>query len=260
MNEDESMRIFFEIHQGNPQEGPGDFESTRRAFDLLIDLPPVPRIIDIGCGPGRQTIDLCRLTKGSITAVDFHEPFIDALQRKSKELGLAQQITALVGDMGSLDFEPQTFDAIWSEGAVYNIGFKTGLELWKPLLKTGGYVAVTEVTWLRPDVPDNLRAFWDAEYPQIQDIESNIEDLQAAGYQPVGHFTLPESAWWEYYRPIEKRVKLMKEKYKNNDGALEVLHSEMREMDLYRRYSDYYGYVFFIGQVHPKSKGEPNDF
>ena len=253
MNQDESMRIFFEIHHDNPQEGPGDFESTRRAFSLLKDLPPVPRILDAGCGPGRQTLDLCRLTKVSITAVDFHQPYIDALQRQSKALGLAQQITALHGDMGNLDFEPQSFDVIWSEGAVYNIGFKTGLEIWKPLLKTAGYVAVTEITWLRPDAPDSLKTFWDAEYPQIQDIESNIKDLRSAGYQPVGHFTLPESAWWDYYGAIEKRVMQMKEKYKNNKSALEVLDLEMKEMDLYRKYSKYYGYVFFIGQAHPKS-------
>ncbi len=54
------MRIFLEIHHDNPQEGPGDFVSTRRAFFLLKDLPPLPHILDAGCGPGRQTFDLCR--------------------------------------------------------------------------------------------------------------------------------------------------------------------------------------------------------
>jgi hypothetical protein len=34
MNEDQGMRIFLEIHQDNPQEAPGDFASTRRAFSL----------------------------------------------------------------------------------------------------------------------------------------------------------------------------------------------------------------------------------
>jgi ubiquinone/menaquinone biosynthesis C-methylase UbiE len=249
VNEDEGMRIFFEIHHDNPQEGPGDFASTRRAFCLLKDLPPLPHILDVGCGPGRQTFDLCRLTQGNIVALDFHRPFVDALQRKSKVLGLTQRVTALHGDMGNLQFEPQTFDVIWSEGAVYNIGFKTGLEMWKPLLKRAGYAAVTEVAWLRSDAPDNLKAFWNAEYPQMQDIESNLEDLRAAGYQPLGHFTLPESAWWDYYRAIENRVLLMKKKYKNNSCAMEVLDTEMREINLYRKYSDYYGYVFFIGQA-----------
>jgi len=249
MRQDEGMRIFFEIHQDNPQEGPGDFASTRRAFSLIEDLAPLPHILDAGCGPGRQTLDLCRLTKGNIIAVDFHKPYVDALQRKSKALGLTHQITVLQGDMANLQFQPQTFDLIWSEGAIYNVGFKTGLKLWKPLLKKAGYVAVTEVAWLGSDVPDKLKAFWDSAYPQIQDIVGNIADIRAAGYQPVAHFTLPESAWWDYYRAIEKRVMLMKEKYKNNSCALEVLEAEMREIDLYRRYSDYYGYVFFVAQA-----------
>jgi hypothetical protein len=148
-----------------------------------------------------------------------------------------------------LQFLPQTFDLIWSEGAIYNIGFKAGLKLWKPLLKKAGYVAVTEVAWLGSDAPDKLRAFWDSAYPQIQDIDGNIADLRAAGYQPQAHFTLPESAWWDYYRAIEKRVLQMMEKYKNNSSALEVLETEMREIDLFREYSDYYGYVFFIAQA-----------
>ena len=248
MKQDEGMRIFFEIHHDNPQEGPGDFVSTRRAFSMLKDLPPLPHILDAGCGPGRQTFDLCRLTKGNIIAVDFYKPYVDALQRKSKTLRLTHQVTALPGDMASLQFKPRTFDVIWSEGAIYNIGFKDGLKLWKPLLKKAGYVAVTEVAWLGPDVPDELKAFWDSAYPQIQDIEGNMADIRAAGYQPVAHFTLPESAWWDYYRPIEKRVMLMKEKYKNNSNALDVLETEIQEIDLYRRYSDYYGYVFFVAQ------------
>lgn len=249
MRQNEVMRIFFEIHQDNPQEGPGDFASTRRAFSLIENLSPWPHILDVGCGPGRQTLDLCRLTKGNIIAVDFHKPYVDALQRKSKALGLTHQITVLQGDMANLQFQPQTFDLIWSEGAIYNVGFKTGLKRWKPLLKKAGYVAVTEVAWLGPDIPDKLKAFWDSAYPQIQDIEGNITDIRAAGYQPVAHFTLPESAWWDYYRAIEKRVMLMKEKYKNNSCALEVLESEMREIDLYRKFSDYYGYVFFVAQA-----------
>lgn len=249
MNEDKQMRIFFEIHQNNPQEGPGDYESTRRAFSLLKDLPPSPRILDVGCGPGRQTFDLCRLTRGNIVAVDLHRPYIDALQSRSKAHGLTARITSLNGDMGNLPFKLQTFDVIWSEGAVYNIGFKAGLEIWRPLLKNGGFVAVTELTWLRSDAPDELKAFFNTEYPPMQDTYSNIEDLRAAGYQPIGHFTLPESAWWNYYRAIEKRVVRLKEKYQDDKDALGLLDAEIREINLYRQFSDYYGYAFFTGQA-----------
>jgi hypothetical protein len=47
--------FFFEIHQDNPREGPGNLESTKKAFSMLNNLPESPRILDVGCGPGRQT-------------------------------------------------------------------------------------------------------------------------------------------------------------------------------------------------------------
>lgn len=249
MNEDERLRVFFEIHQDNPQEGPGDFASTRRAYAMLRDLPPGPHILDVGCGPGRQTLDLCRLTNGRIKAVDFHQPYIDALQQKCKDQGVMEKISVLRGDMGDLQFEPQSFDLIWSEGAIYIIGFKNGLTMWKPFLKKAGYIAVTELTWLRADAPDGLKAFFDREYPPMQDIENNLTDLKAAGFEHVGHFVLPPSAWWNYYHPIEKRVRMLKEKYKNNSDALEVIEMELHEMELYHKYAEYYGYVFYTGQA-----------
>jgi hypothetical protein len=44
--------VFFEIHADNPREGPGDFNSTKRAFLAMKNLPGKPKILDIGCGPG----------------------------------------------------------------------------------------------------------------------------------------------------------------------------------------------------------------
>jgi len=52
------LDIFFEIHKDLPREGPGGNEYTRKAFYMLGDLPPEPYILDIGCGPGMQTIEL----------------------------------------------------------------------------------------------------------------------------------------------------------------------------------------------------------
>jgi ubiquinone/menaquinone biosynthesis C-methylase UbiE len=194
-------------------------------------------------------VDLYRLTDGPITAVDFHQPYLEALKRKSQEKGLGERITALRGDMGHLPFQPRSFDLIWSEGAVYILGFKKGLETWRPLLRERGTIAVTELTWLQFDPPGDLKAFFEEAYPPMQGIEANLGDLRAAGYETAGHFTLPESAWWDYYGPIEKRIGRLQEKYSKNRHALAVLEMERQEMDLYRRYAEFYGYVFYIGRA-----------
>lgn len=61
------------------REGLGNTECTQQAFALLEDLPSKPRILDVGCGPGAQTIDLSRLANGTIMAVDNHAPFLQSL-------------------------------------------------------------------------------------------------------------------------------------------------------------------------------------
>lgn len=249
MSEQQDIKVFFEIHNEIPQEGPGSFESTRRAFSMLSNLPAQPRILDIGCGPGRQTLDLGSLMSGTLTAIDNHQPYLDNLNSKVIEEGLSNRITAIAGDMFDLHFEENQFDVIWAEGSIYIIGFERGLREWKPLLKQEGYIAVTELTWLRSDAPKDIRDFWHGHYPLMRDIEGNLELIRQAGYQPIGNFILPESAWWDsYYTLIEQKVATLREKYQGNDEAMKVLEAEQQEIELYRQYSAYYGYVFYVAQ------------
>jgi SAM-dependent methyltransferase len=152
--------------------------------------------------------------------------------------------------MTALDFEPGSFDGIWSEGAIYIIGFEKGLREWQPLLKKGGYLAATELSWLKPAPPVEAKTFWNENYPRIQTREENLALLQKAGYHEISHFTLPESAWWQdYYTPLETRIAILAEKYRNNNEALAFLDNSQREIDLYRKYSEWYGYVFYVMQV-----------
>lgn len=244
MTDAEKWNLFMEIHSGNPQEGPGDSESTAKAFAMLHPLPPRPRILDAGCGPGRQTADLCRLTDGPITTVDLHAPYLERVETVCPP-GRVQTVLA---DLADLPFGPDSFDLIWSEAAIYNIGFFQGLETFFPMLGSRGQVAVSEISWLVSDPPEEAADFWAQEYPQMQTVEQNLADLACAGYEPLGHFTLPESAWWNYYDPIAQRLPQFEEKHAGNPGALAVIAAERAEQDLYRRYADSYGYVFYIGE------------
>lgn len=47
--------------------------------------------------------------------------------------------------MFELPFSANTFDIIWSEGAIFIIGFEQGLREWKPFLKLGGYLVLSEL-------------------------------------------------------------------------------------------------------------------
>jgi len=239
--------ILYEIHEDVPRGGPGSYDATRRAFRMLTELPVEPEILDIGCGPGRQTLDLASLSPGRITAVDNHQPFLDRLRHSAEDRGFGLRITPINADMFNLRFPPGSFDLIWAEGSIYLMGFETGLLTWKQFLRRPGFMAVTEVTWLRKDRPEKVIQFWEKEYPAITDIEGNLTTIKQCGFSPMGYFTLPESAWWnDFYTPIKENLPALREKYKDDEEALNVIRAEEKEIELYRRFSDYYGYVFYI--------------
>ncbi len=244
------MDIFFELHRDLPREGPGDDASTCRAYSLLPGLPPRPRLLDIGCGPGMQTLALARLSAGSVVAVDTHQPFLDELERRARRAGLAGRIATRNMSMFDLKFDEAGFDAIWSEGAIYILGFERGLREWKPLLRPGGCLAVTELSWLKADPPAEAAGFWREGYPAMKSVEQNLDIVRAAGYRLIDHFVLPESAWWEgYYTPLEARIPGLEAKHRDDGQAMQVLQAARQECDLYRRFAGWYGYVFYVMQA-----------
>jgi len=241
--------IFFEIHAGLPREAPGDDAATLQAFRLIKNLPAVPTILDIGCGPGAQTIALARHSAAQITALDLHQPFLDDLTRRSAAAGLKDRIKTINASMFELSFD-EPFDVIWSEGAIYIIGFSEGLRAWHPLLKPGGCVAVTELSWIKPDPPDEVLKYWQADYPGMVSVDQNLARLRAADYREIGYFILPESAWWDpYYRPMTAKIAQLRGKYHADPEAQRLLDIQSLEIEMYRKYSNWYGYVFYVMQA-----------
>jgi SAM-dependent methyltransferase len=220
----------------------------------LKALPEHPRIVDIGCGPGMQTLELARLSGSLVTAVDNHEPFLEELRRHAERTGLGALVETRVGDMRALPFAPDSIDLLWSEGAIYIMGFESGLQAWRPMLRQGGCAAVTDAAWIKSDPPEPLARFWTENYPGMTTAEENARRAEACGYRLLDRFALPAEAWWtHYYTPIEERLPEMRHRHADDPEAMALLDAEVEEIDLFRRYSDYYGYVFYVLQRHDES-------
>jgi len=240
--------LFFELHQNLPREGPGRNEYTQQAFSMV---PPIdqPDILDIGCGPGMQTIELAHLSKGNIIGIDIHKLYLQDLMNRIKQAQLHSTITPMMMSMDALAFPHQSFDIIWAEGSIFIIGFEQGLKHWRPYIKSDGYLVIHEMCWLKPHPPQEIEKYWQRVYSGIQTIDKALEVISSIGYQVLGYFPLPEDAWWElYYEPLEKRIQLLEKKYHSNKKALHQLHQEQEEIDLYRKYYQWYGSVFYILQ------------
>ena len=243
------MEYLYELCEALPRCGPGDNESTRRAFNVITRLPKHPFILDIGCGPGVQTIELARISTGRIIALDNHQAFLDKLMKTARDEGFAENIIPKNISMLDMHFDEDTFDIIWSEGALYFMGFQNGLRRCHHLLKNNGYLAVTELVYLVPNPPVSVTQYFENEYPDIKDLKGNIEFIKNGGFHLLSNFTLPESAWFDlYYLPIEKELSRLNKKYQGNKIALGVFDGFRNEIDFYKKYSEFYGYEFFIMQ------------
>jgi SAM-dependent methyltransferase len=206
-------------------------------------------VLDLGCGVGGQTLHLAELTHGSIVAVDSHAPSIERLQATVAERGLGERVQPMVGDMAQLGMPPNSFDLIWSEGALYNVGIENALWLCHGLLRPGGYLAFTDAVWRKDDPPPEVKATFDFDYPTMGRVPDVLATIGKSGFSLIGHFTLPEEAWWDdFYTPMERRIGELRGKYAGDAEALGVLDQLAQEPEMYRRYSDYYAYEFFLAR------------
>ncbi len=246
MDDDAYFKALLTFYESMPRLGPGDDRYTRFLYRLLTDLPDCPRIADMGCGNGSQTIVLAG-EGGDVTAVDLNGIFFSRLLNRAEKLGLSNRIHVLETSMDALPDGVGPFDLIWSEGAVYFVGFARGLRLWKPLLKDGGYIVVSEATWLTDSPPAGLKSFWDTEYPAMQTRSANEAVIRDAGYRWIGSVLLPEEAWAQYYRPQIGQIAALRTA--GVDGIMEQVISDIeKEIEIFNRYRGLYGYVFYLMQ------------
>ncbi|MDR1779901.1 MAG: class I SAM-dependent methyltransferase, partial [Tannerella sp.] len=132
---DFDVNLICEYYLGMERQGPGSPEATLKALSFIDNLGENSRIADLGCGTGGQTMTLAQHTSGSITSIDNFPGFIDHLNATARRLGLSDRVKGVVGSMDALTFGDEELDLIWSEGAIYNIGFERGMNEWRRYLK-----------------------------------------------------------------------------------------------------------------------------
>ena len=242
--------LLVDFHKPNRRQGPGSDAATRCALDFtgLTASNDTLAVADLGCGTGVSTLVLADALNAEITAVDLFDDFLTVLSARADKAGVSDKIECLTGSIDNLPFAPQSLDLIWSEGAIYNIGFAKGIELWRPLLKTGGVLAVSEITWLGHERPQELTDYWTTQYPEIAKASEKIAVLEQQGFQMLGYFPLDRACWMdEYYSPMQTNFDAFLTKHSSQD-AHDIVAAERSEIDLYTRNSAHFSYGFYIAQ------------
>lgn len=249
MSEDLFWTHFHEIFESIPRQGPGERASTLRALGMLPRLTANQRILDIGCGAGLQTLDLASSTEARIVALDVHPPFLAILDHNVRAKSLGDRVITQLGDMNDLPFGDQSFDVVWSEGAIFIMGFSKGLAAWRRLLVPGGYLVLSEFCWPRSDPPAEVREMFMDGDADVGSVDDRRRAIAQEGYRLLGDFELPAAAWWDsYYVPLAKALDRFRDAHAGDPEALDVAARSQREIDAYRRYPEHFGYVFFVMQ------------
>ena len=130
------IELLINFYKDTERQGPGSSLETLKALNLInINRKNKLKIADIGCGSGSQTITLAQNLEGQITAIDLFPEFLDELNIRSKKLGLQKKIKTMEKSMEELPFNNNEFDIIWSEGAIYIMGFENGIKNILKLIK-----------------------------------------------------------------------------------------------------------------------------
>lgn len=254
--------LIIDLHLRNPRQGPGCDTETRRALDLCrLDHSAPITVADIGCGTGASTLALANSLDAHITAVDFAEPFIDRLRERAAQTDLTDRITTQVASMDSLPFRENQFDLIWSEGAIYNMGFAAGLHAWRPFLRPGAVLAVSHLTWTTATRPDAIHQHWSREYHEITTASANLRTIEQEGYEPIAFFFLPPHCWEDnYYAPLRAGFDAFLARHNHSVAARQIIAAEEAEMQLYNAHSQWYGYAFYIAlKIDSAQTASPSD-
>jgi SAM-dependent methyltransferase len=246
----DDLQLLIDLHISADRQGPGGDAETRRAIELSgLSERRNLKVADIGCGTGASTLVLAKDLDAHIVAVDFLPDFLGVLRSRAARAGVADRIEAVHASMDALPIEPGSLDAIWSEGAIYNMGFENGVRQWRHLLKPGGVLAVSELTWLTASRPAELEAHWHAHYAEVGTASSKLAVLERNGYAPIGYFTLEEHCWLDaYYLPMQQRFPDFLESHESSDAANALVAAEELEMALYARHRAYLSYGYYLAR------------
>lgn len=111
------------------------------------------KVLDVGCGVGGPAREICRFTGCSVVGLNNNDYQIERANHYSEIYGLTDKLSFVKGDFMQMDFEPESFDAVYAIEATVHAPVLEGVygEIYK-VLKPGGVFGVYE--WVMTDKYD----------------------------------------------------------------------------------------------------------
>ena len=106
-------------------------------------------VLDVGCGVGLMPCYLARNYGCDVTGVDVTPKMIGTARAEARRRGVADATRWAIADAQALPFASGSFDAVLVESVrVFLDDIAQGFREYTRVVKPGGYVGVTESTWM----------------------------------------------------------------------------------------------------------------
>jgi 2-polyprenyl-3-methyl-5-hydroxy-6-metoxy-1,4-benzoquinol methylase len=201
-------------------------EHTRKAFALLPAIDR-PRILDIGCGQGVQTLELARLGGGEVVGIDIDETVLTRFHQRLEQSDVSSRVTVRLGSLFDLELAAESFDILWEEGVLHLLEPARSFAACHRLLRPEGFLVMHEtLAWF-----EAARQWWPEQ-----------------GLVLVDRHLLPRHFWWtEYGAPLERRVRELRESHADAARAPELAR-HAKEAAMIKADPDRFDCGFFILQ------------
>lgn len=165
----------------------GSIDATLRIAELC-GIGPDSTVLDVGCGVGYGPIYLARTFGCRVVGVDLYASMVERARERVRREGMGDRVEVRQGDMMDLPFEEGQFDVVMAESVIAFAPDKTrALAEFVRVLKPGGMVGFTEVTWARAPGPALLAQLPDllGENFETYDLDGWRARVEAAGLEDV---------------------------------------------------------------------------
>ncbi len=115
-----------------------------------MHLRPGHKVLDVGCGPGTDTIPLAERVRppGQIIGIDYDEKMIAVAEQRTQKAGISDWVIHKCADANELPFESDYFEACRSERLFEHLPDPPkALSEMVRVTKPGGWIVVLDSDW-----------------------------------------------------------------------------------------------------------------
>lgn len=136
---------------------PGGLNSIQE-IALRSFLSPQKRVLEIGTSTGVTAIELARLTRAAVTAIDINPTSLQVARQRAEQLSVSNYISFEQQDAMRLTYADETFDMVFC-GNVTSllVDREKALREYTRVLRLGGILAAIPMYYIKPPTEQLVR-------------------------------------------------------------------------------------------------------